>query len=209
VAYTPASEWKKSKTLEPSDLQLPSGNVALVRAPGLEKFVELGFIPNSLLDIMTKLLDANSGKQNAAKVKMEESKFARDILSDSSKLSDITAMANKVTVYCVEKPNVVHRPMKEIEVEEEEELVLRLVADEEAMKEMLDKAGDQGLIWVDEVDLDDKMFIMNFACGGTRAVREFRGELASVVGTSQTGRKVVKKTKRTGGPKKKNQLKKK
>lgn len=191
MAYTKSSDWKKSTSIKPSDLELPSGNVALVRAPGIQLFLQLGFIPNSLIGYVKAALDENSGKSDNAKAKMQEDKFMREVLSSPDKLDDLVGLADRVTLYCVEKPELHATPTKTVEIQVDGETVEKQEPDFDAC--------DPELLYVHEVDFDDKMFIMNFAFGGTRSVDGFRGELTSVVGGRSTGKKVVKKTKRTGG----------
>jgi hypothetical protein len=191
--FTSAKQWKKSKVVEPADLKLPSGNVALVRAPGMEVFLQMGYIPNSLLGTINKLTEANNG--NVAKMKGTEAKVMNDLVGDTEKVNELFAMVDRITLFCVEKPEVHATPMKTVTETVDGEKIKREIPD--------DEAKDPELLYVDEVDLPDKMFIMNFAMGGTRAVEGFRQEVAGVLELSDAVKKPVKKTKRTGGSKKK------
>jgi len=193
VAYTPANQWQKSSGEELKDLKLPSGNVALVRAPGLELFLQMGFIPNSLIGFVKAALDENSGKSDKAKVKLQEDKFMSQVIEDPKKIQDLITMANRVALYCVEKPEVLPTPTKTVVKEVDGESV--------EVEEDDFEACDPDKLYIHQVDLEDKMFIMNFGCGGSRQVGEFRGQLASVVGNPATSKKLVKPTKRTGGSK--------
>lgn len=181
MAFTEAKAWKKSKVVEPSDLELPSGHVALVRAPGMEVFIQLGYIPNSLLGMINKITQANDG--NAVKAKSAEDKVMSDLLGDPEKVQDMFTMVDRIALHCVVQPPLHEAPEN-------------------------DEDRDSDLLYVDEVDFGDKMFIMNFAMGGTRAVEQFRGQVAGVLEPGDSGKKPVKKTKRTGGAKKKSGSKK-
>ena len=50
---------------------------------------------------------------------------------------------------------------------------------------------DPDVLYVDEVDIEDRMFILNFALGGTRNLERFREELADSVRPVQAGEGVV------------------
>ena len=57
---TPAATWK-SKAAKGGELQVPSGNVCLVRKPdGMRVFMAKGMIPNSLMPIIQSAIDAGT-----------------------------------------------------------------------------------------------------------------------------------------------------
>lgn len=70
---------------------------------------------------------------------------------DLDKVRDMMSLFDAVTVYCVVEPKVYPIPPA-------------------------DKERDEELLYVDEIDFDDKMFIFQFAIGGTREVETFRKE---------------------------------
>lgn len=192
--YTPASEWKSEKGPALKDLKVPSGKTALVRAPGLQAFLAMGFIPNSLMGVIKDMLDKNSGKKKPTAKQEEQmmAEFFSDIMENPDKMQDLIGMVDKVVVYCVEAPKVEPTPMMTTEVEIDGEVVKKLIPDPNARKD--------DVLYVDEVELEDKFFIMNFACGGTREVEQFRDESAAVVGATKTVRKVPTASKRTTKP---------
>jgi hypothetical protein len=51
-------------------------------------------------------------------------------------------------------------------------------------------ARDPSLLYVDEVDLEDKMFILQYALGGTRSLERFRREFADGVRPLSSGEDV-------------------
>lgn len=158
---TPAAEWKKpSKGVE---LEVPSGNVALVRPVGMQAFLQKGIIPNSLRDIA---MEAISGKKTAPQMKMDG--------MSPEKIEDMLVLFDSVTCYCVIEPKVnpvptdtiIHPPDDDHKTEWEEVRVIPI------------SSRNPELLWVDEVNLDDKIFIFQFACGGTRNVEQFREEFS-------------------------------
>lgn len=85
-------------------------------------------------------------------------KLMSTALQDPEKLRDIFDVADAVTVYCVVEPQVHPAPTDESLREEDK-------------------------LYVDELDLDDKMFIFNFAVGGSRDLEAFRTATVATVGT--------------------------
>lgn len=200
--YTPADEWVADAAIAvPGPLQVPSGKTALVRAPGLETFLKQGMIPNTLMAMIKKALDSNSGKaKSAAQEKREMDKMFEEISADPTKLQDLFALVDAATVYCVVKPEVKPVPLVEVPAPGAK-------GDEPKTKwveiPFEDREPPQGFLYVDQVDMEDKMFIFNFACAGTRDVERFRNESAAVLGRAGNGKPVARETKRTTGDRRK------
>jgi hypothetical protein len=152
---TSAKAWKKAGDAKPQPLEVPSGNTCLVRPVGMQAFMSEGLIPNSLMGIIQASMEAGEKGEEVDEDKVVEG-FIADIRSDPSKLQDMIRMADACTVYCVLEPRVLPVP----------------AADEER---------NPDLLYVDEVDLDDKLFLMNFAVGGTRDLEPFRERLSKGV----------------------------
>jgi hypothetical protein len=148
---TPVSAWKKK--LEPVPLELPSGNTCLVQPVGMEVFLKQGFIPNSLMGVVQQGLKAGEpGKLG----EVETDELMTEALQDPEKLQDIFNVADAVTVYCVIEPKVHPAPTDE-NLRKEDEL------------------------YVDEIDMDDKMFIFQFAVGGSRDLEPFRAATSAAL----------------------------
>lgn len=159
---TSVSEWKRKAG---SDLKLPSGHVCRVRNPGMKAFLSAGLIPNSLIPIVTEALtrgespSGGASKQDAA----VEKKLQEELTSDPKLLTDMIDAIDNVTVYCVLEPKVNPTPMREIPKDDGS---VELVEDFDAK--------DPELLYVDDVDFEDKTFIFNWAVGGTRDLERFR-----------------------------------
>ena len=158
---TTAAQWK-AKAQEGYELQVPSGNVALVRPVGMQAFLDKGLIPNSLREIA---MEAIKGKK-APKLKTDD--------LDEEQIANMMQLFDDVTVYCVLQPEVVSVPLWQ-----------NLDPDEDYFSEDEAKVGQPvpykrreeiDALWVDDVDIQDKMFIFQYACGGTRSVEQFREE---------------------------------
>ena len=166
---TSISAWKKASTGGPAPLKLPSGNVALVRVPGPAAFLAEGLIPNTLLPLVQGVIEnAEKGKPVTSE---DESIISQELLKDPNKVRQVFEMADAVTIYCVVEPPVSHKP----EPGEER---------------------NSDLLYVDEVDLDDKMFIMSVAMGGSRDLRKFRREQGANVDALRPGKNVASPAKR-------------
>ncbi len=161
VKPTTAAAWR-AKAAEGYELTVPSGNVALVRPVGMQAFLDKGLIPNSLREIA---MEAIKGKK-MPDIKTEE--------LDSEQIENMMQLFDSVTVYCVIQPEVLPVPLWSAEDAAEghctEEQVGQSVP--------YNKREEVEPLWVDEVDMEDKQFIFQFACGGTRSVEQFRAEYA-------------------------------
>jgi hypothetical protein len=165
-SVTPVSEWKGKKTAEPLDL--PSGNTCLVQVVGAQAFLRAGAIPNSLLPMVTGALEeAQKGKKST----LDPNKIMEEVAKDPEKLAEIFGMADAVTVMTVIEPRVQPVP----------------VADESGVV----PERDPDTLYVDDVDDEDKFFIMQFAMGGSRDLERFRNELAANVDALESSDDVV------------------
>ena len=147
---TSASTWKK-KTVGGTLISVPSGNTALVRAPGMQVFLENGVIPNALMPIIRDAMNKGTAPKEEDMTEM---------LSDPEKLKDLIELANSVAVYCCIDPKVEAVPTDEAGV----------------VIPMGDPRRDDEILYIDEVDFNDKMYIFNFAVGGPADLAQFRTE---------------------------------
>lgn len=136
-------------------LRVPSGNTALVRSVGMQFFLAKGIIPNSLMPMVMDAL--NKGKPPQLK---------SDVLNDQEKLKDILKMVDEICIYCVIEP------------------ALTPSWDSDGT-EISPADRDADVLYVDEVDLDDKMFIFQYVVGGTKDIETFRKQLESGVESLQ------------------------
>jgi len=118
-----------------------------------------GLIKNGILDS----LDSLSGIAGDSLLGDAESmkSTAESLRSNPKKLVEMLDVIDKVTVLCVCDPKVSLPP--------------------EAGEER-----DPEVLYVDDVDLDDKMFIMQWAMGGTSDLETFRKETQQLVGNVET-----------------------
>lgn len=188
LSPTSATEWKKKGGKTPTPQPMPSGNIALVKIPGADIFFKQGMVPNSLKGTIQEAIT----KGEAPKMQeLEEQAEDRMAL-----IQDILALANAVCVEAVVEPRVL--PC----VYTEQDHALGLCTAEQIGQVIPEHDRDKDALYVDEVDLEDRMFIMQLAFGGTRDLDKFRQGLEGDVELVPASKTVPKPTKRTGGPRK-------
>jgi hypothetical protein len=138
---------------DPFPLELPSGKTCLARPVGIEAFLKAGVIPNSLMKVITKALGENP---TAADTDLTE--LMSGLSDNPDMLQDVFAMADNVTIYCVVEPMVNPLPTD-------------------------GTPRNDDLLYVDEIDLEDKLFILNFGVGGSRDLEAFRIATSGGVGS--------------------------
>lgn len=156
---TSAQDWKSSNAHE---VEVPSGNVALVRRKGMQAFLKKGMIPNSLMPIVQKAIksgdfDMKEGLENL----------------DEKMLQDIMDMYDTVVVECVVQPKVTAVP-----------------TDDEGNALPYDQR-EEGLLYVDEVDFEDKVFLFQWVVGGTKDLEQFRQQQSAAVDNVLASKGVV------------------
>lgn len=145
-----AQAWKRP--VEQFDLTVPSGNVCRVRATtGMAMFMQQGMIPNSLMPIIKEHMN-DSRELQATTV---------DVLDNPELLENMMELADNVVMHVVVLPEI--QPIPKAFVDGEERVVPQ-------------EHRDPAVLYVDEVDMNDKMFIFQWAMGGTKDVERFRKE---------------------------------
>lgn len=176
---TKASQWKTKHKTGEHQLDLPSGNTALVRAVKPEAFLESGMIPDPLSGLISQAINSKRGLPPA---KMNE------IANDPKKLAAALEMFDRVLVYCVVEPAVEMPPVCTVEgcghlyTGGEGVHVDRKNAKYHKYQE---PERDPEVLYADVVDMEDKQFIFQWSIGGASDVNKFRGEHAAALGAVQ------------------------
>jgi hypothetical protein len=160
---TTASEWRKNVTYP---VPVPSGNTALLRAVGMQAFINKGMIPNSLMPQVEKALKGSKEAVNAADL-------FKDVDITAETLAEMMEMIDQVVVFTVVQPKVYAAPK-----------------DESGNVIDFDDRDPIDGLWVDEVDFEDKEFIFQFAVGGTRDLETFRRQHATQLASLRDGENV-------------------
>jgi len=164
---TSATEWKGRKAAGTHPLPLPSGNTALCRRPGIDTFMKMGLIPNSLMSIIqSSIQKAQLGR---APTPEEMAKEMAKLAEDTTKLGDVDYLADKVLCFVCVQPKI------------------ELPPDNDADR-------DESILYADEVDMEDKMYVFQWAVGGTESLESFREESGQGVGSALDSENVVDAT---------------
>lgn len=187
---------------------LPSGLTCAVKRPGITELLAEGLFPDSLMGMVGAFVDKGQGKKPADRKKTKEQQakidaknsedamntVMQEIVGDPEKLRDMLLTVDKATVYCVVEPQV--HMNRYPDDHKDEALRGQIIPPSDR---------DEELLYVDNIDEDDRMEIFNFAVGGDSAEQvsaakflEARGDVEPV----QDGEDVVVPTKRTSGGKK-------
>jgi hypothetical protein len=176
--YAPTS-WA-SETL--MDLQCPSGQLCQVRRPGVAGLVKAGVLDS--LDSLSSLVKTDHidrvERGLDPHVSAEE---VQALARNKDGLVKALALADKVAVYCVTQPKLSEIPLVRNPVTGEPELDDDMLPMEIPLEGRVSlKTHTPETVYVDQVDLGDKMFILQFVVGGVSDLESFREGLAQTVG---------------------------
>ena len=144
---TSVSDWKKSTQLRPT--LLPSGKYLAFKRVGMQVFLQMGMMPNSLMSYAQNAVEKGRGREMSG----EE---ITDLISNADKITELVAFIDKAICFVSVEPKI--HPVPEDEADRSDEV-----------------------LYVDEVELEDKMFIWQLVAGGTTDVETFRTESAAVL----------------------------
>lgn len=159
-ARSSATSWK-GKTSGGVDLELPSGNVALCKRVRPEMLLASGVLPDSLSKIVMEAIQENKG--------LRPEEIGAQIDSDPKAMGQMLLMLDNVCVSAFISPKV------------------SAVPGHFEGEKWVDEERDPELLYVDDIDLEDKTFVMNWAMAGDADLASFRTELASTVAGVQAG----------------------
>lgn len=154
---TSAKLWKKPSAV----LTLPSGNVLRLKNPGIMEMAHNGVIPNSLMSLIM------GSVQKGNEMKAEE------IFDSNVDFGDLFAMMDSAIMLMAVEPEIHPVPVWEDEDVEAE----RCRADQ--VGKIAEAKKEDDVVYIDDVNEEDKMFIWQWATGGTADVEQFRRESAN------------------------------
>lgn len=176
---TSAKSWKKRTG--GVDLELPSGNIAKVKRPGMEKLLAAGVIPDQLTPIAMEAV--NKGKGPTPQKSEEE--VLQEFLKDQSAMASIFSAFDKVTAMCVVEPKVrLHQYTAQDALRD------AIPTGYNVGDEIPEEEREEDLLYTDDVDMEDKTFIFQFVVGGDADLEKFRREHSSGVADLQSSEDV-------------------
>jgi hypothetical protein len=157
----------------PEDLLLPSGGLVLARRPGLQGLMKAGILEN--LDTLTAIVSTETiPKAEGRPTGAEAPKVTAEQITESLRVMDA------IVTHCVIQPPLHAVPTQDDLIAYNEAHPAEPKIDVEALR-------DPDLTYVDEVEIEDKTFITQFAMGGTRDLERFRAQSPLAVGSVPAG----------------------
>lgn len=141
------------KTSTAPPIELPSGNFMRVKKVGMQTLMRVGIMPNSLMTFAQRAVGKGTGKPT----EMTDEEMM-EIASDPKKIEEIANFMDRMVMFVAQEPEV--HPLPEG-----------------------DEPRDPELLYVDEIDEEDKSFIFQVVTGGTTDLESFRGEHEASVAT--------------------------
>jgi hypothetical protein len=157
---TGKKQWQKQRGEE---LELPSGNVALVRRPGPAALLKKGVLPDAMASMISDMIATGKGMSK------EQSKA---MANDPEMLTGMMEAMDKVLCAVVLSPHVLYHIGQKNAAGAWE----AVFENHPANVEIPYDERDPEALYADDVDFEDKSFIFNYAVGGTRDVARFREE---------------------------------
>lgn len=161
VEITSAGEWGKEareKRVEGRPLTVPSGKTCLVKmVNSMEKFISGGNVPNALLPMMQ---EAATGKG------IDDKELTDLVLKSPEHMAQMFEMIDNLVIECVLQPPVAPVPQREVTTTNPLKTVWEDIPPHER--------PDDDTLYVDYIDLDDRLFIFNYALSGVSDLEKFR-----------------------------------
>lgn len=138
--------WRKHQAPAGNIVELPSGQKARLRRLGVQRLAALGVLSNT--DLLTSLVD----KKHINRVKGSPELDEESLMGDPEGMMKALAMVDQIVIATVIEPRLSPSP-----------------ADDQEPR-------DESKMYVEDVDLTDKMFILNYTIGRSKDLESFRRE---------------------------------
>jgi hypothetical protein len=146
-----------------------------------EAFLESGMIPDALSGIISQAINSKKG--------LPPSKL-NEIAEDPKKLAAAMELFDRALVFVVQEPPVEMSPICAVDGCSETYTGGNGVhVDKKHAKyhRYVDPERDPEVLYADQVDMEDKQFIFQWAIGGTADAEKFRDKLAADMAAVQPG----------------------
>lgn len=188
---TPADQWIGASAFEGHDVELPSTNVARIKRINPTDFLKGGSIPDPLTDIIRRAIHTKKGLNP---------KELEKISDDPDKLASALEMIDRILTQVMVQPVVSMPPACDVAVPdgvcgEYANTDVHKTPSRAGHHEYHEGARQSGVLYADVVDISDKLFIFQWAVGGTNDLQQFREGLESGVVALQDSQGVPSKTK--------------
>lgn len=169
-------------------LTLPSGQTCNAKRLGLEGMIVAGLLGEA--DSLSSFI----GKEHV--VRFRDSKKGGQVTEEinaNSMMRDPKALQRVMLMVDLAIPHIVVEPAVQAHVKVIEEATGHELPKTELVKRQA------GVIYTDQISLDDKMFLFNYAVGGTRDLERFREESRATVASVANGEGVPVQAQRPAG----------
>lgn len=185
MATTAAKDWISKKPKGTQEVKVPSGNICLVRVIDPEQMLMQGLIPNALLADVMKAAKEQAGVTSDVEGFTDEhaAVLMDKIINDPSELDQMMQMVNAICVNTVVEPTVLTVPLWS----HQDVLDHRCTEEMQGKEIAVHIRPEVDGLWVDQVDMEDRMFLFQFAVGGGEEIAPFREGVAAVMAALPNG----------------------
>lgn len=171
------------------DLDLPSGNVCQVRRPGMQGLIKAGILES--MDVLTGLVQQVTLQKAEGKPEVSQEKM----IENPESITQMLDILDDIVLYVVNRPKVIDKyetypaehPMAGQRVKTESGKFVLVPVSMRHEDESDEDSEEDPVIYVDDVDLEDKMFLMNYVVGGSRDLATFREATSQTLGGLHVG----------------------
>lgn len=167
---------------KPMELELPSGNTCLAIRPGAQGLIKAGLLDS--LDQLTAMVQREQIDPHDPKKQVQSA--VNSLAANPKDLLEGLEMVDRAVAFVVKEPAVF---LDEAELDADGKPLFVVTGQDNAgqpIRKPVFKKRDPDKVYADEVDLEDKMFIFQWAVGGTADLARFRQESADLVGNIPT-----------------------
>lgn len=196
---TSASDWKKAVAELPL-LETPTGKFIRLKRPGMTKFLEDGFLPDSLAGAVRREL--NAAKSKGAK-KPSDAEVMAELTKDMDPddMFDMLASMDRIVCSVMVEPKVVwHREVVREDPDDPSSPVKLDSKGREVLRDIPEEDRSDDVVYTDEIDQIDKNFIFQASVGGSTDLARFRAEQTAVMDALQPGEDVEEAPERAASP---------
>lgn len=181
-----ASSWKNKADKQGKDLELPSGNVALVRAVGMQDLLAGNIIPDQLSPIVEESIRNKKG--------LPPGKL-QSVLSDTKGINSMFQMVDRIATVAILEPILLMPPTCDACHHYYNDDPEHVAFDAGSPGHRYAETRDPDALYADEISMEDKLFVFNYAVGGTGDLERFRQQHAKSVAGLSAGEDVEPETK--------------
>jgi hypothetical protein len=191
--FTPNNVWGQALPEgTEQEITTPTGQTCRAKKMTIESMIEMGLLVEA--DAITALVSKHIRKVKGAKGKPDGQVLdEKAVLGDPAALQSIIGLTDRVLPYVVVSPPVtLHYTTQTVG----KTTVTKKLTDEQR-EEILSEVP--GTVFTDQIGLEDKMFLFDWAAGGLQAMTNFRGGPSADVAGVVPLPKPKNKTKRNPG----------